>query len=222
MTTISPGVTYAVFDIDGTLVKGSLERGFILYLIRRRLLGWFSLWQSIRYLVRGFSRDRGHVFKTNKAYLAGLSTRRVAEEAGLFVENEWLRRGKRVVVDKLRAHVAKGDTVVLLSGTLSYLADAVATHLDVKSVIATICSETEGVFDTASPLQHPFGPAKARLLANWLQRDSTEVRSVVAYGDSIYDRFVFDMANDVICVDPDVRLRRLAAMRRYTILMSAP
>src|SRR5688572_25102510 len=150
----------AIFDIDGTLVEGSTERRFWRYLLKRghqgprQVLAYLLFWT--RYLPV-FGRL---TTKKNKAYLYKLETARVRALAERFVAEEILPRLYAPAVQRLQTHLRRGDTVVLLSGTLEPIARSLATALAVPHVRATICRERNGRYLAAPPDVHPFGALK--------------------------------------------------------------
>src|SRR5205814_6748026 len=79
--------------------------------------------------------------KKNKAYLSGLDSADVAALAEEFVATRLLPRLDDAVVQRLRQHSLRGDAVVLLTGTIDPIAQALARRLGVRHVCATLCSE---------------------------------------------------------------------------------
>ncbi len=116
----------AFFDLDGTLLPPpSLERRFIGYLLRRRVLrvtslvGWFVDVLENAPIGTPFA-------EADRSYLAGLSAS---------LADEWLadrRAPLPFFAEGLRAleqHAALGHRVFIISGTLAPLARAVARQL---------------------------------------------------------------------------------------------
>ncbi len=215
---MSSNATVTVFDIDGTLVRGTLERGFIAHLMRKRLLGVSGLFRSLLFAFRYWPRFGLHVFKRNKAYLGGLSVAAVREQAKMYVADAWLARRKEPIWQRLEAHQQRGDEVILMSGTLAALADELAQCLGIQTVIATTCDVVGDGYGTAPPHRHPFAQEKAALLRTHLHAQRSRYSTIVAYGDSIHDQYLFDLADQVFCVDPDAKLRQLAQREQYTII----
>ena len=110
--------TCAVFDLDGTIIRLSSEQVFLAYLLNHgeipipNLLAWTSNFLKVKSLP---------IAKSNKVYLRGLEQEHIHEIA------------RRCFVDTLRptiaphiselihAHQTEGRTVVLMSGSLSFL-----------------------------------------------------------------------------------------------------
>jgi FMN phosphatase YigB (HAD superfamily) len=61
----------AIFDIDGTLVRGSSERLFWRYLAARGRQGPKQVFSYLLFLLRYLPTGGIHTIKKNKAYLCG-------------------------------------------------------------------------------------------------------------------------------------------------------
>ena len=213
-------MTLAVFDIDGTLVEGSTERQFWRYLVKRGHQGprqvLAYLWFSIRYLpVYG-----RYTAKKNKAYLYKLETARVRALAARFVAEEILPRLYAPAVQRLQSHLRGGDTVVLLSGTLEPIAEAIAQALGVAHVRATRCRERNGRYGAGPPNVHPFGPAKLAIAAQFAADVGAHLGEATAYGDSQHDIDLLRAVRDPIAVMPDRSLLATARGNRWPIIQS--
>jgi HAD superfamily hydrolase (TIGR01490 family) len=208
----------AIFDIDGTLVRGSSERLFWLYLAARGRQGPRQVLAYFLFLVRYLPTGGIHTIKKNKAYLCGLRTDDIAMLATNFVRTRLLKRLNEPAIQRLKQHLRRGDTVVLLSGTLEPIARALAAELGVRLVCATLCSERHGYFLPQPPETHPFGAAKlslARQLANQLGLDLAHAS---AYGDSGHDVFLLEAVGDPVAVCPDQSLLNAALEKDWEVI----
>src|SRR5690606_17461083 len=140
----SEAMKLALFDIDGTLVRGNAERMFWRYLLRRGWLGPRQILAYVLFLIRYLPTGGVHTLKKNKAYLAGLRTEQVEALAKDFVEERLSKVLYEPAVQRLKQHLNRGDVVVLLSGTLDGIARALAAKLGVEHVCATLCSQRHG------------------------------------------------------------------------------
>lgn len=211
----------AIFDIDGTLVRGSTERRFWRYLLRRgrqgprQLIAYALFW--LRYLPTGGI----HTSKKNKAYLSGLSVDEIESLAEQFVNEELPPFFYEPAVQRLKQHLVRGDHVVLLSGTLDCLAQALARRLGAQQVAATLCAQRNGVFLAQPPETHPFDAAKLTLARQITENRKTSLRKVVAYGDSAHDLFLMAAVGEAVAVEPDDVLFGVASEMGWEIMTSA-
>jgi HAD superfamily hydrolase (TIGR01490 family) len=202
----------AIFDVDGTLVRGkSTEKRFLGWLLRHGYLGprqWLSAaWFVPRWLPR-FGR---HVFRKNKAYLDGLPVSLVADAARQFVaampDSGW----NQPALAALARHKEHGDLVVLLSGTLQPVLDRLADRFGADGCVGTACSVEQGLYTALPPIRHPFHEEKAALLASICAMHGVAAAEVTAYGDSRFDIPLLSKVGRPIAVCPD---RQLAAWAR--------
>jgi HAD superfamily hydrolase (TIGR01490 family) len=211
--------TLAIFDIDGTLVRGSTERRFWRYLLVRGRQGPRQILAYLWFLLR-FSPTYGvDVAKKNKAYLFNLEVADVQALAAAFVATE-IPRLFAPTLERLRQHLRRGDTVVLLSGTLEPIARAFADTLGVERVCATVCSQRNGRYRADRPEVHPFGQAKLELAAEIADELGTELRHASAYADSGHDLPLLRAVGEPVAVLPNASLAIAAADADWEVIAS--
>jgi phosphoserine phosphatase len=160
----------------------------------------------VRYLPAGDI----HSLKKNKAYLCGLASADVAKLADEFVETCLLRRIYAPVLQRLRQHLLRGDAVVLLTGTLDPIAQALGRRLGVRHVSATLCREHKGVYLAQPPETHPFGSAKISLSKQLAAQIGGDIKNATAYGNSHHDLMLLEAVSEAIAVLPDKGLLQAA------------
>ena len=206
-------------DVDGTLLAGpSTEFRFILYLIARRRIGWRQLAAIARFTIRWLPRFGRHVMKKNKAYLTGLASEDVALWAKIFVAEVVQPRLRPEIVEAIRGHLARGDRVVLLTGTPDFIAEPLARFLGAHAICATRCARHDGVYLAEPPLVHPFGEAKVALGRNICWEAGIALDQAVAYADSIHDLPLMLQVGRPIAAWPDAGLRAIAVKGSWAIL----
>jgi HAD superfamily hydrolase (TIGR01490 family) len=212
----------AIFDIDGTLLSGSSERSFWRYLWGHGQLGARQLAAFAAFFARYLWVAGRDVAKINKAYLAGLELSEITRLAEDFVASQLAGMLHTPAVRRLRAHQQARDAVLLLSGTLEPIAQALAARLDVEYVCATLCSENEGRAAARLPRRHPFASAKLELAREFARTHGFDLGLASAYCDSYRDLDLLAHVGLPVVVRPDRRLRRIARMRNWEILDEPP
>jgi HAD superfamily hydrolase (TIGR01490 family) len=213
-------MTLAIFDIDGTLVEGSTERRFWRYLLKRGHQGPRQVLAYLMFWLRYAPVYGNLTAKKNKAYLYKLDTGRVRALAASFVTEEILPRLYAPAVQRLHSHLRRGDTVVLLSGTLEPIADALARELGVAHVRATVCRQRDGRYLAGPPDVHPFGSAKLKIAAQFAADNGATLSEASAYGDSKHDLDLLQAVGDPVAVMPDPPLLETARGNRWLIIRS--
>src|SRR5690606_6427061 len=123
------------------LVTGSSERAFWRYLLLRGKQGPRQALAFLLFMARYLPIGGIHTPRKNKAYLSGLRVEEVEALAREFVAEKLVHRLYEPVVQRLKQHQNRGDIVVLMSGTLYPIARALADHLGVGYVCATLLSQ---------------------------------------------------------------------------------
>jgi len=156
--------------------------------------------------------------KKNKAYLRGLERRSIALLAQQFVSEEIPRLLFAPCVDRVRSHLAAGDKIVFLSGTLDIIAAALAHSLGVDDAVGTKCAVEAGRYTANPPLLHPFGVAK-KVIAEQLSRDfEISLENTVALANSRSDLPLLEIVGTGVAVKPDSGLQRAAQLRHWEVI----
>jgi HAD superfamily hydrolase (TIGR01490 family) len=211
-------MTLAIFDIDGTLVEGSTERRFWRYLLKRGHQGPRQVVAYLLFWLRYWPVYGSQTAKKNKAYLYKLDTARVRALAERFVAEEILPRLYEPAVQRLKKHLRRGDTVVLLSGTLEPIAEALANTLGVRHVRASMCRQRDGRYLGGPPHVHPFGASKLEIALEFAAEIGADLRQASAYGDSRHDLALLEAVGDPVAVQPDAPLLETARGNRWDII----
>jgi len=208
----------AIFDIDGTLVRGGSERLFWRHLLVRGKQGPRQILAFLLFMLRYLPIGGIHTPRKNKAYLTGLRVDEVEALAREFVADKLLQRLYEPAVARLKQHKQRGDVVVLMSGTLYPIARALADHLGVSYVCATLISQRNGVFLAQPPEMHPYDAAKLNIVTRLARELGFGLEDVAAYGDSKRDLFLLSAVGEPVAVRPDAELLRVALARDWEII----
>lgn len=200
-----------IFDIDNTLVVGpSTERRFFGHLLCNGKLGAVQWASYVAGLVCWAPKYGRQILQKNKGYLNQLEETEIARQAMEWAETRLESALFKPALDRLRAHQAAGDHVVLLSGTPEFVAAAIASRLGVADYIGSICASTGGRFSFEPLQRHPCGIEKVRLASELASALGFNPAQCVAYGDSVHDAALLDWAGTAVAVRPGYRLSMLA------------
>lgn len=214
----------AFFDLDGTLIeKPSLERRFARLLWHERKIslrnGFAWLAEAVRLAPNGLT----FVLQGNKAYLRGIRStgaRAVsqASSAPFFPE----------AVECVAQHAAKGERIVLVSGTLEILAQEIAQRLRMElvkrnvfseiHVCATRLEEKDGRWTGQILGQPMFDEAKAIAVWWYAKKLKLNLSECSAYGDSAQDKAMLASVGKPVAVNPDSSLRIVAERRGWKMV----
>ena len=221
MTRHGSGSGLALFDIDGTLLnEPSSEKRFMLWLFLKGRIGPIRLLAYALFSLRYFPRYGLEVFAKNKSLL----WRRKVRSAETLAR-EWASDGLEKALhgpclERLRAHQQGGDIVVLLSGTPSVLADAIAERLGVDHVVATQCAVRAGRYSFAPPIVHRVGEAKLASARDLCARFETTLANTAAYGNSLSDLPLLEACGIPVAVNPESALAEIACQKGWEVIGS--
>ena len=219
----------AFFDIDGTLTRAHVWGGLMAYFkVHGRKRFAHLLYISIHYPLY-FMRKRGlmgeQTFRYRWSadlgwYLRG-ETEDSAAEIGRWVAEEYLAdTWHEDVIARLKAHLERGDTVLLVSAAPQPLVEGIARHLGVAHSVGTRFEVRNGRY-TGKVIPPPaLGKQKFVLARDYLAFHGlpTDFADAWAYADSITDLGILEEVGHPVAVYPDDALRSLAAERGWEIL----
>ena len=206
------GRVAAIFDVDQTLVQGYTERLFFRYLIRHAFL---SLPQALTFL--GSLACNPQARFQDKSYLAGLTVDEVLGLARQCYREEIAPRVSRRGISCVLEHRNSGHTVILLTGSLSFLLLPLKEELGADWLIATEVGRDNGRFTGKIQGLHPRGENKLRLLLELASGQGLDLLRSYAYGDHIQDQHLFHSIGYPVAVNPSWRLKRQARRQCWPI-----
>ncbi len=226
------GLPGAFFDIDRTLLVGtSLESCFLRAAWRRHILGIRALGRNLTEGLRALrhgallippglpwrTRLRYLFLSGNKAYLRGLSLEVCHDLARISLEEEVLPRLSPRGLVRIREHQAAGHRVVLLSGTLDFLAQPLQAYLQADRLVAARPEVERGRLTGRLAEPHPYGARKRELLLQIAREEGIDLAGSFAYADHHTDLPFLEAVGHPVAVNPDRRLYRIARARGWAI-----
>lgn len=211
---VSGGPGVAVFDFDGTVIRGDSVTLLVLFAFRRRLisLGEFAraCGRGILYMLRLLDETRSKA--PSHAFLTRLTERERADFLREFVD-ELVSRARPGALDAMRAHRAKGDVVMLCSASCSIYMEGVAARLPVDALVCTRSDPLGGMSGVNCK-----GEEKVRRVRQWLAVNGNLNAVLTAgYGDSEGDRFLLSQCQKAVLVNARRGLiKRMPQAQRVT------
>ena len=206
--------TCAIFDLDGTIIRVSSEQVFLSYLLSHgeipvsNLLAWVSNFLKVKSLP---------VAKSNKIYLRGLAQQRLHEIARrCFVET--LRSSIAPhISDLIHAHRADGRTVILMSGSLSFLVQLFHEHFQTDLMVSDELEVVDGKLTGKRIGLRPFAENKVKLAQQLATEHGFDLSSSYAYGNHHTDAHKLELFGHPVAVNPDSKLHRIATEKDWQI-----
>ena len=211
----------ACFDLDGTLVSGFTATVHAGHRIRNRqasvgeMLGVIEA--SVRYRLGRMEFER--LIVRAAGYLRGESLAELDELGESLFRRRIQARLFAAMRDVVRAHQARGHTLVLSSSALSIHAEPVARHLGVTNVI---CNHFEvddhGALTGGIVTPIVWGPAKASAVERFSATKGVDLQRSYFYADGDEDVALMKLVGCPRPVNPRHGLAAEAARRGWPVL----
>jgi len=115
-------------------------------------------------------------------------------------------------------HRARGDTLLIITATNSFLTTPIANMLGIDHLIASDPEMVDGRFTGRVAGQPSFQHGKVERLKEWLASHDLDLKDSVFYSDSHNDLPLLELVDTPVAVDPDPKLHAVAEQRGWKIL----
>jgi phosphoserine phosphatase len=212
-------------DLEGTLTTGETWKGMAAWMKANgrgvQYQSFFNRNLPAALLARsglGDKRAFQDRFMTGAAgLLEGLSSSELAVVGEWVVEHELWPQRHQSVLDELLGAVQMGERVILCSATFQPILQAFANCMGAGVVaLGTPLELVDDRFSGRIVGKIRSGEAKADQLRAYLKGSKLDI----AYGDTLPDKFMFEMAENPVVVNPDRELLKLAKAKGWRIVGS--
>lgn len=215
-----PRIRAALFDMDRTLLRKETASLYVRYQhdIGEATLGDLAktlLWVSQYTLgVLDASRVAEKVLLTLRGMPETVLAARCDDWFRIYVEPHITDGGREAV----RHHRAAGDFCAIVTGTSPYAARPLAQRLGIPHVVSSVFEvDADGLFTGRA--EHPLclGVGKVARAEALAAAHGFRLEDATFYTDSISDLPLLERVAEPVAVNPDPRLRRLAARRGFRV-----
>ena len=213
---------FVAFDLEGTLTAGVAWEGMRDYLVAHEEGDKFRRFFRKNMLPAlafrfGLIRDE-RAFKERwildvLRLFTGYSEARLAEMAAWVVGHTFWPQRRLTVLDELEAHQENGRSVIIVSGMFEPILQQFAQMVQVEA-IGTPLEFVDGRFTGEIIGQLNVGQAKVT------QLQQLPGRLVAAYGDTVRDIPMLEIAETAVAVYPDKLLHQAAVQNGWRILQA--
>lgn len=206
--------TCAIFDLDGTLISQSSEKVFLKHLLKHGEIPISNLfaWTSHLLKVRSYTEA-----KSNKIHLSGLEQRHLCGLARDCFVNSLRDSITPHISTLIQTHRNEGRTVIIMSGSLSFLVELFHEHFQTDIMVADELEVANGKFTGERVGLRPYAENKAALAKELATTHGFDLSASYAYGNHRSDVYKLELFGNPVAVNPDRELRRIATKRNWQI-----
>jgi HAD superfamily hydrolase (TIGR01490 family) len=209
----------AFFDLDGTLLPlPSLERRFVAELLGQGLIPTTNYLRWLANAIRLAPRGVLGTIHSNKAHLRNVPVSALSFRQLTFFPD---------AIRRVAWHASQGHAVILVSGTLDFLARQAALVLTLRlamrgvtakiGVCATQAERIDGRYTGKIIGAANFAEEKVNAMRRIARESGFDLARCYGYGDTAHDRWMLGAVGKPAAVNPSPELRRIATLRHWPI-----
>jgi phosphoserine phosphatase len=123
-----------------------------------------------------------------------------------------------VMSSVIEHHRMSGDLLLLLTGTLDFIAECFASELQFDGYKASTLETLDDLFTGNLVGIQPYGIGKLEVMRDLRKEFSFDQNTVTLYANLYSDRYVMNTAEEPVAVNPDKALRRYAIKNGWKII----
>jgi HAD superfamily hydrolase (TIGR01490 family) len=215
-----PGAAF--FDLDRTLISRSSSLSLAPAFHRRGLLrrrdrtkARIAQFVFMRYGA-GTSRV-GQTAESAMAFLKGLPVQEMREIVQESVDPAFMPHVYRDALDLVARHRQRGERSFIVSAALQEIVDALVAELGFDGGLGSEAEVENGSY-TGRLVRRLDGCTKAEVVGELASREGIDLAESTAYSDSASDVPFLEAVGYPVAVNPDRKLRRVAAERSWRVL----
>ena len=215
-----PGAAF--FDLDRTLISRSSSLSLAPAFHRRGLLRrrdrTKALFAQLVFVRFGAGTSRvGRTAENAMAFLKGLPVETMREIVAEAVDSAFRPHVYSDALELVARHRERGERAFVVSAALQVIVDALVAELGLDGGLGSTAEVEDGVY-TGRLVRRLDGEAKADAIAELAAREGIELAASTAYSDSASDVPFLEAVGHAVAVNPDRRLRAIAAERGWRVL----
>lgn len=207
----------ALFDMDGTLVRGNTGADYVKYRHKRGLLRTRQAVEA--FVVYGRYRlgmvDMAAVLHEAAREVAGMPESALEAECLEIFEDTVKARICPDMRARVEQHRAAGDHLAIVTASTPYITRHLAAELGIDTIIATELEVADGCLTGKLAGIPCYGAFKIDKVRAWVQADHGRLEDAWFYSDSDSDTPLLELVGHPVVVRPDPRLRLRARMRGW-------
>lgn len=213
--------TAAFFDMDGTLLQGESQLGFLIWCWHR---GIAPRWRALRVMavyltyLSGIERDAVRLRQVGFELFKGLEVSKINLAGEEFFKTYLQSRIRRRARALVRSHQEAGHLLALVTSASESVARPFARSLGIEILVATRLKSENGIFTGERQLPEPYAFEKQGLVLKICDEQGICAESSYAYSDHHSDLDFLEVVGHPRVVHPTNVMRRLASERGWKLV----
>jgi HAD superfamily hydrolase (TIGR01490 family) len=214
------GKYIAFFDLDRTIISENSGKVLIRHAYKKGLISRrYVLWGIYLSLLYRFGlKDPVIIIRTITKWLKGVSEKSLNDLSEEIFEASLKKSIRPEIESKINFHKDKGALVVILSSSLYPVCRAVAGHLNMDDIICSKLETVNGIYTGHPDGSFCFDDEKVNRLSEYCKKNNTTPDAAWYYGDSAADLPALSMVGNPVCINPDIKLHRVASLKGWEII----
>ena len=210
----------ALFDLDNTLLSDDSDFLWGCFLTEKGLVDKTSYDEANQHFYAEYKQGTLDIFEFLAFSLKPLTQFSMQELSVL--HNEFMEKHIKSVmtpkgIKQIQQHRDKGDFIVIITATNSFVTAPIAKAFKVDQLIATEPEIIDGRYTGRVAGTPCFQGGKITRLKQWLESTSYNLQNSTFYSDSHNDLALLELVSRPVAVDPDEQLKTTALERNWEI-----
>lgn len=214
-------MSLAIFDLDNTLLNGDSDYAWGQFLVEQHVVDGEEYERKNQSYYDAYKKgtlDIMEFLAFSLRPLAELDRNRLDQWHTQFmrekIESMITPAARQLVAD----HRDKGDSLVIITATNSFITRPIAEAFGVSSLIATEPEEIDGQFTGKVAGTPCFREGKVERLQQWLDENNESLEDSWFYSDSHNDLPLLDLVTHPVAVNPDPTLKYHAGKNGWPVM----
>ncbi|MES2675276.1 MAG: HAD family hydrolase [Pseudomonadota bacterium] len=214
-------MSLAIFDLDNTLLAGDSDHSWGEFLVQKNLVDGEEYRLANDRFYQDYKAGTLDIYAFLQFSLAVLTRHPAEELAALHLEfmqthiQPMLLPKAKALLDQ---HRARGDYLLIITATNSFVTRPIAQLLNVDDILATDPEIVAGRYTGKSIGTPCFQGGKVIRLHEWLETNKHKLDGAYFYSDSINDLPLLELVTNPVAVDPDERLEKIAKEKGWPVI----
>ncbi|WP_417499862.1 HAD family hydrolase [Methylophaga sp.] len=211
----------AIFDLDNTLLAGDSDYLWGRYLCENNIVDEKAYRASNDHFLQEYINGSLDIYAFLEFVFTPYANHSMSElEAwrAAYLEEKIKPIILPAGIELIEMHRAKGDTLLIITATNSFLTQPIAELLGIEYLIGTVPEMIDGAFTGKVSGTPSFQRGKVERLKRWLNHRDETMENSTFYSDSHNDIPLLELVDTPVAVDPDEKLEAFAKEKGWKIL----